>query len=626
MSRRVARLVMVLVLTGGLVVPSPLVPTAPTAAAVPLPPGANAVVSILNFFGSVNSRNRIYREARTTKAEIDAYYDGLLDTARSQLLERDIIDLAKERNQFHAYERMRALIEQRRRTAVDMIEAEKNDARRRFNNEIGRIALTVLVRSPGGQQLIRDVKATLDGARQAALAVQAALGDAHPEELLATLAERVSDVGVVQNAVLALGSRAAAELDRRLNGIITRIGSASEQGEGDMTLAIEAINNLDATLDRELGLDRTPIVLAGEGSPLRNLLPVDRAEAAVSTGINALLTHGQLIGAFYNLSGARRANMYDRIRDQLLAQRLAAINVGRTKAAQHIVCDSSASHDAYLEATATLGIEAELPADVKPVFLVCTDPDTGLPVYAALIGPVKAATEDPTTTTTATTTTLPPTEMTGAFELAIGPAGSDAGNGATSTQHMALMLTNQKVSISAEALERGLTESWWSMWWDTSQNPFGLVVFDLDAGTIAGEIIEQWSCEGDCSRPSNRFQSSSWAATITNGTLTADGDGWKVTGSVNIEYQSSGAFDESPATCDGVECYSCPDGLCTSDRTGTGTATISGTMSGTSITLEFADGLQENIEEQDFSALLRTEFFMSRFSHTWSLTLPIATR
>jgi len=315
--------------------------------------------------------------------------------------------------------------------------------------------------------------------------------------------------------------------------------------------------------------------------------------------------------------------MYDRIRDQLLAQRLAAINKGRTKAAQHIVCDSSATHDAYLEATATLGIEAEVPADAKPVFLVCTDPDTGAPVYAALIGPVKAATEDTTTTTIATTTTLP-TETTGAFELAIGAVGSPAGNSATSTQHVGRMLTNQQVVISAEAFARGVTESWWSMWWDTSKNPFGLVAFDLDAGTISGEIIEQWSCEGNCSRPSNRFQSSSWAATITNGAFAADGDGWKITGSVNIEYQSSGAFDESPATCDGVECYSCPAGICTSDRTGTGTAKLAGRMSGTSITLEFADGLQENVEEQDFSALLRTEFFMSRFGHTWSLELPIA--
>jgi len=305
MTSRGTRLGIALLLASVLVVPSPIVGTAPSEAGLPLPPGANAVVSILNFVGSVNSRNRIYREARTTKAEIDAYYDGLLETARSQLLKRDIIDLAKERNQFHAYERMRALIEQRRTAAVAMIEAEKNDARRRFRNDVGRIAFTVLIRSPGGRQLIRDVKTTLDGARQAALAVQAATGDAHPEALLATLAERVSDVGVVQNAALALGSRAAAALDRRLNGIISKIGMASEQGQGDMTSAIEAINNLGAELDSELGLDRAPIALVGEGSPLRNLLPVDRAEAAVAVGVNALLTHGQLIGAFHNLSGNR---------------------------------------------------------------------------------------------------------------------------------------------------------------------------------------------------------------------------------------------------------------------------------------------------------------------------------
>lgn len=108
-----------------------------------------------------------------------------------------------------------------------------------------------------------------------------------------------------------------------------------------------------------------------------------------------------------------------------------------------------------------------------------------------------------------------------------------------------------------------------------------------------------------------------------NGTLTADGDGWGITGNVGIEYQSSGAFDESPATCDGVECYSCPDGPYTSDRTGTGFAQLVGAISGTSITLKFADGLQESVEEQDFSALLRNEFFMSRFSHQWSLDLPM---
>lgn len=45
-----------LLLAGGLVVPSPLVETTPSAAGVPLPLGANEVVSLLNFFGSVNKR------------------------------------------------------------------------------------------------------------------------------------------------------------------------------------------------------------------------------------------------------------------------------------------------------------------------------------------------------------------------------------------------------------------------------------------------------------------------------------------------------------------------------------------------------------------------------------------
>lgn len=54
------------------------------------------------------------------------------------------------------------------------------------------------------------------------------------------------------------------------------------------------------------------------------------------------------------------------------------------------------------------------------------------------------------------------------------------------------MLTNQQVVISAEALARGVIESWWSMLWDTSRNPFGLIGLDLDAGTISGGIIEQW--------------------------------------------------------------------------------------------------------------------------------------
>ncbi|MCJ7823448.1 MAG: hypothetical protein MUP44_00965, partial [Anaerolineales bacterium] len=71
-------------------------------------PPVNAVIAIFNVIGAARRRNRVYREAGATQRDMDAYYDGLLDEARDQLRERELMGegTLENRGQLRVYIKM----------------------------------------------------------------------------------------------------------------------------------------------------------------------------------------------------------------------------------------------------------------------------------------------------------------------------------------------------------------------------------------------------------------------------------------------------------------------------------------------------------------------------------------
>ena len=118
--------------------------------------GPNGILGLFRIGAALAQRNRVYTEAGATAEEINAYYDGLI--ARAQGVRKDFIAEARTGTrpaQFApAYTRVEAALEAERRAAIQMIEAEKKQARRDFNRKLGKEITNILIAAPGGQRII----------------------------------------------------------------------------------------------------------------------------------------------------------------------------------------------------------------------------------------------------------------------------------------------------------------------------------------------------------------------------------------------------------------------------------------------------------------------------------------
>lgn len=163
--------------------------------------------------------------------------------------------------------------------------------------------------------------------------------------------------------------------------------------------------------------------------------------------------------------------------------------------------------------------------------------------------------------------------------------------------------------------------AWYSSYVDTAGTLGGRVVIDLDVGTVTGEVIETWACDG-CQGWA--YREAGLVATITDGhTRWEDGE-LLISGEVNIAYRARGGRDEAPSQCGDSECYICENRFCTFNRTGAGTASLEGWLEQDTLSLAFADRLEADVSQMDVSGLADTEYFMSRFSVTVAGVAPAA--
>ncbi len=381
-------------------------------------PVTNALIGLFNVIGAARRRNRVYREARVTQRDMDTYYDSLIDEARQQLQDREMIgDFDSEtRSQLRSYIKMYEALQAEREAVTQMIESEKNDARREFNRSLTREVVGVLIRSPGGQHLIGDIRSTVGELRQAAQAVQAAIAEGRPFDALAqALADKVGDIPILRETAYEVGYAAGQKVDQLLGGVLTQVDQAMSNMQSGMGDALDKINEIDAELARFDETERTPVSLVEEGSPLSSIRGVDRANAAVDVAATAYTNAAIIAGAFQDPSNAEKDRMRDRIREQLLADKLDRLGqVGQTMTT--VVCQGVGRGE-YIAAMGQLGRAPEEPLNPdRAGYLICVDKVSGAIVHAALIGPAKV-TEVTTTpdeaasaaeTEAASTTEAPP--------------------------------------------------------------------------------------------------------------------------------------------------------------------------------------------------------------------------
>lgn len=356
-------------------------------------PITNALIGLFNVIGAARRRNRVYREARATQSDMNAYYDALIDEAQQQLRDREMIgDFDSEtRSQLRSYIKMYEALHAEQEAVTQMIESEKNDARREFNRSLTREVVGVLVRSPGGQSLIGDIRSSVGELRQAAQAVQAAIAEGRPFDVLAqALADKVKDIPVLRDTAYQVGYAAGQKVDQLLGGVLTQVDQAMSNMQEGMGDALDKINEIDAELARFDERERTPVSLVEEGSPLSNIRGVDRANAAVDVAATAYTNAAIIAGAFQDPSNADKESMRDRIRDQLLGDKLDRL--GQVGQGMKTVICQGVGRGEYINAMAQLGRTPEEPLNPDRVgYLVCVDKTTGALVSAALIGPAKVA-------------------------------------------------------------------------------------------------------------------------------------------------------------------------------------------------------------------------------------------
>jgi hypothetical protein len=226
--------------------------------------GPNLITALFKIGVAWDARNRIYREAGATAEEINAYYDGLIAHAgsiRGEMIAKVAAGEIPARYA-RAYTRIEAALEAERRAAIQMIEAEKKQARRDFHNKLGKEIVNILIASPGGQRIIGQAREALKNTREAAVAVQVAAEKGRPiDALRAALARQVGDIPIVQEAARELGSVVGHGIDRALGGAIGKVEKAIDNIQAGMGEAIDVLDGLDAHVAQYDGQARRPVSL-----------------------------------------------------------------------------------------------------------------------------------------------------------------------------------------------------------------------------------------------------------------------------------------------------------------------------------------------------------------------------
>jgi hypothetical protein len=342
----------------------------------------NAGLGLLRVINAINRRNRTYQAARDTKRDFDAYYRSLQDTARGQLRSGELHSLRSgasgpETVRVAAYVRLTQALAAEQTAITRAIDAETNQARRDFNRTLVRQLQEIVIRVPGAQQILSNVRTVISNVRTTVIALQAAANANQPLDVLTQrLAEQVSSSALVQQQVRDLGSALGPDLDRALGGALTQVNASIQDVNREANQAVTLLDGMDAQV-AELDLSRAEVAEGDQRVGPLNIRVTDRATAALDVASQALA----YLSLMQSPGGMTREQLYQQIRSDLLNERNAQLLDAALHVSQ-VVC-KGVGRGEYEAAVAALGKAPENPDETEKVsYIVCTEWNTGQPIRA----------------------------------------------------------------------------------------------------------------------------------------------------------------------------------------------------------------------------------------------------
>jgi hypothetical protein len=230
----------------------------------PLTPRANAggifnplslVRGAARVISGLNHRNRVYRSSEQFISDRKAYYDGLRETARQQLLQREILGLRK--SQTASYVKLVGLIERDRKVELDVAESRKRAARAEFQDTLGRTTLYVLAGSKLASRLIGALQKGVGKAQNALQRVLGTITSAGTSGLQDL--QRIRQIAQqVSWAAGAIGGKPGRQLREASNRILRAIDRPQEQALAALEGLQDELANVSQMLDRLEQAGRTP--------------------------------------------------------------------------------------------------------------------------------------------------------------------------------------------------------------------------------------------------------------------------------------------------------------------------------------------------------------------------------
>lgn len=223
--------------------------------AAPARQGLSDVVPFLGVFVGMAHRNRVYRNAEDFIAERNRYYDALRDTARRQLIEREIGGLRT--SQVAAYTKLVAMIEQSRSTELAVAESLKRETRQAFHKRLESVLLQRILGTSAVQRVFGALTRGIDtsqGLLDTALDKLSGGGGGILAEI-----ERVKTIARdVENLASLIGGPTGNRLRQAAGRVASGIERPQELIRADLEQVKKEIGELGQTVDTLARAGRTP--------------------------------------------------------------------------------------------------------------------------------------------------------------------------------------------------------------------------------------------------------------------------------------------------------------------------------------------------------------------------------
>ena len=236
----------------------------------------------------------------------------------------------------------------------------------------------VVIRLPGAQQILGEVRTVISNLRTTVIALQTAAAANQPLDVLTQrLAEQVSSSSIIQDRIRKLGSALGPDLDRALGGALTQVNNTLQDVNREANQAVVLLDGMDGQV-AALDLSQAEVLRRRHSHRRPAEHPPDRSgNGRPGRGIPSNSLSLGDAGHRWDNAGAA----VQQIRSDLLQERNAAL-LQAAQTVRLITC-TGVGRGEYEMLMGMLGKPPGTASDPETAkYVVCTDRETGQPVRA----------------------------------------------------------------------------------------------------------------------------------------------------------------------------------------------------------------------------------------------------